>query len=254
MDPSLHSTRKVTARLEISSAQLAASLDSRLYDERLSERDIAVGCAKACHWGLASVIVRPEHLPAATSVLAGSKVGIATALGWNEDDSEPTHPMAMLDEAHALAAAGATELGVVASSRRLAADHGALFRETLDGLVTAMTPLGVRLRLIADTESLTYAQVRDACIGATDAYVWMVQGGSWRGRRAGLTEIQLMRSALPSDVLLKWTEPVRRVETMLLCIALGIDRFNADVDELMQSAIRSEWHGPLTIPQPGVDF
>ena len=240
--------------MQISTSQLASTLDSRLYDEQLSERNVAIGCDRARHWGLASVIVRPEHVRCAAAELHGSTVGLTTVVGWNADDSEPTLLEETLDEASRLVAEGATELGLVATAGRLRLDGGAQFTQTLTGLVDAMTPSGVRVRLITDTESLTSSELRDACDLAAEAYVWMAQGGSWRGRRADLTEIQLMRTSLPMDVLLKWTEPVRRLETMLVCIALGIDRFNGDVEDLMQTATRAQWLGPLVIPQAGVDF
>ncbi|KQZ87689.1 hypothetical protein ASD62_19340 [Phycicoccus sp. Root563] len=246
---------RTPVRREITSAQLASRLDSRLYDEHLSDRDVATGCDRARHWGLASVIVRPEDVPLAAAELTGSMVGCTTVVGWNADDSEPMHLEASRDEACLLVAAGATEVGLLATAPRLRVNAGALFKETLTGLVDTLTPMGVRVRLILDTESLTASEVRDACDLATAAgSVWMAQGGSWRGRRADLPEVQLMREGLPRSVLLKWTEPVRRLETLLLCIALGIDRFNGDVEDLMQTAVRAEWLGPLTIPQAGVDF
>ncbi|WP_406830508.1 hypothetical protein ABEG17_16135 [Pedococcus sp. KACC 23699] len=254
MEQSPTGRRKIPQRVQISRVQLASSLDSRLYDDHLSERDIATGCARARHWGLASVIVRPANLRLAAAELSGSTVGCTTVVGWNADDSEPMLPMETLEEAHRLVAAGATELGLVATAGRIRRNGGAPFTETLTGLVDAMRPLGIRVRLVTDPESLTSSELRDACHLAAETYVWMAQGGSWRGRRADLAEIQLMRASLPMDVLLKWTDPVRRLETLLLCIALGIDRFNGDVEDLMQAATRAEWLGPLTIPQAGVDF
>jgi deoxyribose-phosphate aldolase len=61
----------------------------------------------------------------------------------------------------------------------------------------------------------------------------------------------MMRDALGPDVLLKWTQPVRSLETMLLCIAEGVGRFNGDVRRIMASAQYSARLGPLTVPVPG---
>ena len=63
-----------------------------------------------------------------------------------------------------------------------------------------------------------------------------------------------MRDALPVAVLLKWTQPVRSVETMLVAMALGVGRFNGDVPAPLTSTQCSSEFGPLMLPIYGVDF
>lgn len=246
--------QQLTARLKISARQVAAALDARLYADDLSDAQLQRRCLEAHQWGLAAVIVRPEQVPAAAIALRGRPTGIATALGWDDGDERSLDAAALVSGARKLAASGATELGVVATASRLSVAQSDKFEDGLGILVETASALGVRVRVIVDTGELTSAHLQDVCRAATNAYVWMVQGGSWRGQRTSLSEIEQMRRDLPGDVLLKWTAPVRRVETLLLCIAFGVDRFNADVNPLMASAIRAEWHGPLEVPKPGVDF
>lgn len=251
--PSPEVAHSPTPRVQITTRQLARSLDSTLYHRDRTEDDVRRGCAEAARWDVASVIVRPEHLHAAADTLRGTDVGLASALCWLEDASETTDPTALLHKAHVLAAAGATEVGLVANHSLLAAGGVDLFEESLSALVSATRPLGVRVRLIIDTTSLSRGAIHHVCGVAARACAWMVQGGSWT-TRARLTDVQLMRASLPRDVRVKWTEPVRRLDTMLLSMALGVDRFNADVASLMASATRAELSGPLTIPRAGVDY
>jgi hypothetical protein len=63
-----------------------------------------------------------------------------------------------------------------------------------------------------------------------------------------------MRAALPDDVSLKWTFPVRSLDSMLICIAEGVDRFNGDPEALLKSAERHTALGPLIVPVRGLDY
>lgn len=117
-----------------------------------------------------------------------------------------------------------------------------------------MTDRDVRVRVILDTEELTSQRITMTCAQVVEAGAWMVQGGSWRGPRTGFTQVALMRKALGPDVLLKWTQPVRSLETMLLCVAEGVGRFNGDVDLLMAAAQRGTELGPLSVPLAGTDY
>ena len=81
-----------------------------------------------------------------------------------------------------------------------------------------------------------------------------MQGGSFHGDRATVTQIEVMRDALQGGVLLKWTQPVRSVEMMLVAMALGVDRFNGNIPDLLSSAKLSSATAPLMLPIYGVDF
>jgi hypothetical protein len=47
---------------------------------------------------------------------------------------------------------------------------------------------------------------------------------------------------------------VRSIEMMLLCMSLGVGRFNGDIPVLLAAAKRSSQLGPLMLPIYGVDF
>ncbi|MGZ4553618.1 MAG: hypothetical protein ACXVXQ_09040 [Mycobacteriaceae bacterium] len=111
-----------------------------------------------------------------------------------------------------------------------------------------------RVRLLLDTTSMTEAKISSCCARVAAAGAHLVQGGTFRGDRTGFSHIELMRAALPPAVLLKWTHPISTLETMLVCIALGVDRFNGDPAALLAAAQRSAATAPLTLPKQGLDF
>lgn len=241
------------ARRQLSVADVAAHLEHRLYALPPTPDAIRRGCANAVRDGFAAVICRPERVAEAARNLDGTGVPVVTAVGWNLPDSAALDTPTMLEEANALAAQGASEVALVATQARMEGGGVAFTRQTA-ALVAAMTQRDVRVRVILDTEQLAPEHITLACRQASEVGVSMVQGGSWRGQRTGFSQVEMMRDALGPDVLLKWTQPVRSLETMLVCIAEGVGRFNGDVDRIMASAQYSARLGPLTVPLPGTDY
>jgi deoxyribose-phosphate aldolase len=251
-DPARPATSR---RRTLSLGQVAARLEHRLYLSEPTSEAVHEGCALAIRHGLSSVITLPEVVPAASQYLAGTPVGVVTIPGWRNGEVEPLSSRALLAEGRRLAGEGATDLGMIANAEQLAAAAGREFADDVTALVEAMRPCGARVRVVLDTDGASPDASAAACelLGTTG--IWLVQGGSWRGTaRTGLSRIQLMRAALPDDVSLKWTFPVRSLDSMLICIAEGVDRFNGDPEALLKSAERHTALGPLIVPVRGLDY
>jgi deoxyribose-phosphate aldolase len=251
-DPS----RPITSqRRTLSVVEVAARLEHRLYLSEPTRQAVHDGCALAIRHGLSAVIARPEVVLTVGLHLAGTSVGVVTIPGWHNGDVEPLATKALLAEARRLAADGATDVGVLANVERLKADDGRRFADDVTALVEAMHACGARVRVVLDTDGLTPDATVAACelLGATGA--WLVQGGSWRGTaRTGLSRLQLMRAAMPDEVRLKWTFPVRSLDSMVICIAEGVDRFNGDPESILENAARRIASGPLVVPDRETDY
>lgn len=255
-DMAIHGHRPfVVGRRLLTVGEVASRLEHRLYASGESHQALHEGCAfAACH-GLSSVIVLPGLVATVAAHLAGGSVGVVTVPGWRSAGVvESLSTPALLAEAGSLAAQGATDLGVLAKPDLLSADDAQQFAHDVTALVEAMQPRNVRVRVILDTDGLTSHATAAACklLGSTG--VWLVQGGSWRGARTGLSRIQLMRAALPDEVRLKWTFPVRSLDSMMVCIAEGVDLFNGDPQSLLKDAAERIAVGPLPVPVRGVDY
>ena len=244
---------RVRSRRTMSVAGVAAHLDHRLYLAPDLPGATERGCLDAAQAGFAAVICRPENVGAAARSLTGTAVAVATAVCWGTPHTEVLDTDGLIGEALLLADEGAHEVALVATKVRMGVGGGEFERQTTS-LVASMEQRDVRVRVILDTEDLTSQDIVSACRRASDAGVWMVQGGSWRGQRTGFTQVRTMRHALGPDVLLKWTQPVRSLETLLLCVAEGVARFNADVGPLMVAARRSAILGTLNVPLAGTDY
>lgn len=248
-------TPLVQRRRTLRVGEVAARLEHRLYLSGPTSQAVHDGCALAVRYGLSSVIARPEVVASAGRHLAGTSVGVVTIPGWSDDCVEPLATKALLAQARRLAADGATDLGILADLERLRDGDGHAFAHDVTALVEAMHGCGARVRVVLDTDGLTPEAITATCqlLGATGA--WLVQGGSWRGTaRTGLSRIQLMRAALPDEVSLKWTFPVRSLDSMMICIAEGVDRFNGDPEAILENAARRAACGPLVVPSPETDY
>ena len=234
--------------------EIAARLEHRLYFSEPTRQAFRDGCEFAISQGLSGVIVRPEDVPMVGRYLAGTSVSVVTIPGWRDGEVEPLATQALLAEARRLSDVGATDLGVLANVERLRADNGRQLAGDVTALVEAMKGCGVRVRVVVDTHELTVDATAAVCevLGTTGA--WLVQGGWWCGARTGLSRMQLMRAALPAEVRLKWTFPVKSVDSMMICIAEGVDRFNGDPESLLKDVARRATVGPLVVPVPGVDY
>ena len=241
-------------RRVVNLGEVAARLEYRLYLSAATPQALRDGCCFAVRSGLSSVIVLPEDVPVVGRHLAGTSVGIVTMPGWHHGGVDRLTAEQQVAEARRLAAEGASDMGVMASVDQVTGDGRGHFADHVTSLVEAMSTCGARVRVILDIEGLAPEATAGACelLGSTGA--WLVQGGWWAGVRTGLSRVQVMRAALPQQVTLKWTFPVRSLDTMMICLAEGVDRFNGDPESLLADAARRIEVGRLVVPIRGADY
>ncbi|GAB3449342.1 hypothetical protein GCM10027517_35460 [Phycicoccus ginsengisoli] len=237
-------------RGRVTPAEVLALLELRLYRGR-GERPptsaaVVLGCALAAEWNVGAVITPPEHVRTASTTLAHRGPVLVTGLGVGTSPPRP-----LLAEARDLIRDGAHDLAVTATSSRIEADLTGLVQETTEvaGFATAV---GARVRVVVDTEGLARRALLDACEQLAHTGAWLLQGGLWRSALPSFADVKAMRRAIPEHVLLKWTAPMTRVDTLLSCVAAGVDRFSVDdVPGFMAHTIAHAELGPLIVPGAG---
>src|SRR6476661_4093813 len=245
--------RVALEREVVTADSVAAALEHRLHRPDIDQGQLRRGCDYAAEMGLAAVLCRPEHVATAARRLTGSGTAVVTAVAFHDSTVRHHDPVDLAAEALGLVDAGASEVALVVAPG-LDGDCLHLISEQVAAVVEAVSPEARTVRVLLNTTDASRELLSDctALVGA--AGVTLVQGGSFHGDRATFSQVEAMRQALPPAVLLKWTQPVRSIEMMLVCMALGVDRFNGDVPELLKSARRSSQRGPLMLPIYGVDF
>ena len=238
-------------RGELSVEQLAGMLEHRLDWDHLNEDEFIAGCQYAANAGLAAVLCRPEQVPLASGALAGAKPRIVTALRYHDRDAPSRDLDTLTSEALDLADQGADELSLVGAFGRVPTE---LLMEQLEAVREAVDPLGVAVRVVMDCKDLPLDEVSATSARVGRAGVATVQCGAIHGDPPSFMCVEVMKDALPDSVLLKWTQPLKSLEALLVCVSMGLDRFNADPKKLLKAAKRAAELGPLTVPTPGLDY
>jgi deoxyribose-phosphate aldolase len=246
--------RAALEREVVDTDSIAAALEHRLYPAEVDRGGVRRGCDYAAEVGLAAVLCRPEHVAIAARRLTGSGIPTVTALAFQDAQPQRREPADLAAEAVELMSAGASE---VALSVAPGLDgQGCLDRigDQVQAVVEAVVPERRTVRVILNTTDVCKEQMSACTQMLGSSGVALVQGGTYLGDRATFSQIEAMRHSLPAHVLLKWTQPLKSVEMMLVCMALGVNRFNGDVRALVDSARRSSQLAPLMVPVHGVDF
>lgn len=253
LDAEWRGSRVRLDREVVSRESIADALEHRLFGPEIDLGQLSRGCDYAAEVGLAAVLCRPEHVARAARRLLGSSTATVAPLAF-DDPTRQQDPATLAAEACELVSAGASEVSLMVAPGldRVGCLH--LIRDQVDAVVEAVTPQGASVRVGLDTTDATKDAVRQCTAVVAARGAALVQGGSFRGGRVTFSQIEGMRRALPAQVLLKWAQPVRSVETMLVCMAMGVSRFNGDIPALLKAAKRQTQVAPLMLPIPGVDF
>ena len=238
-------------REELTLEQLAGMLEHRLHFDHLTEDEFVAGCQYAAKAGLAAVLCRPEQVPLASRVVADATPRIVTALGYHDRDAPSRSLDTLTSEALRLADQGADEVCLLGSPERVPTQ---VLVEQLEAVREAVDPMGVAVRVMLDCTDVPLGEVSAASARLAAAGVATMQCGGLHGEPPSFVCVQAMRDVVPDSVLLKWTQPVKSLEALLVCVSMGVDRFNADPAKLLRTAKRSAELGPLTVPAPGLDY
>lgn len=232
---------------ELTVTQLAGLLEYRLHWPHLNADEFVAGCQYAAKTGLAAVLCRPEQVPEASQVLADAKTKIVTVLDHHDANGHPHDLDALTDQALALTDQGVDELGLAAAPGRVTTQQ---LMEQLEAVRDAVDPAGVTLRVLMDCHNRPLPEISALSTHLGVAGVAMVQCGTTHPDPPSFECVQAMRDALPQWVLLKWSQEMKSLAALLVCISMGLDRFNTDPKKLLQAAKRSAALGPLVVLQP----
>jgi deoxyribose-phosphate aldolase len=253
-DPGRKPQHDARGRRVLKLADIARVLEHRLHHPSIDLQALRAGCRYAIEHGLGAVTCRPEHVTEAAKILRDTNVGLIAGLDFDHRHTGDVDEQAWTDQARRLSGEGASELAVIANAERLSPDRQAGFVAAVQRLASLQGQCGFRLRVHLDATGLSDAAIAAACRVFAACGVWMVQGGTWLGERVAFRHVTLMREALGPGPLLKWTNPVSSLHVLLLAIAEGVDRFNADVADILSDASWQECLAPLTVPLEDVDY
>ena len=241
-------------RRSVSVDEIRKMLEMRVYGPDVPTHEVTRQSRQAALLRIAAVICQPEHVRAAAQAVAGTEVDVCTAVDFHAPRAPLAHPTTLAEETLRLVDAGSTSVALMVTQQRLEVDGGRAFARALGAVTTAACSRGATSRAIIDPMSRDCRQALAAARLCADAGVSLIQVGCWDGPRASFDTLNLFREMLGPDIALKWTTPVRTIDLLLLTMAEGANRFNCNVQALIQEAEdRAPWL-PLVVPNRGWDY
>lgn len=135
-------------------------MDHALLDPALTEDQLRDGCLMAIEYDVAAVIVRPCDTDVALRSLRGSRVALASTVGFPHGSQNTA---AKLYEARDLMRRGVQELEAVITIAKLVARQWIYVETELLQLAEAARTEGVRLKVVLETPLLSEEQKIVAC-------------------------------------------------------------------------------------------
>lgn len=203
-------------------SDLAGCIDHTLLAPDASADDVARLCAEARLHGFAAVCVNGVHVRACVEHLAGSRVAVASVVGF---PLGAMHPEAKRAEALRALEDGARELDLVQQIGALCSGDEVLVERDLHGVCETARAHGALVKVILETALLTEAQKVRACELARDAGAAFVKTSTgFAGGGATVEDVALLRRTVGAALGVKASGGIKSAEDARRMIAAGATR------------------------------
>ncbi|KAA9129998.1 deoxyribose-phosphate aldolase [Microbacterium caowuchunii] len=221
--------------LEITEAQLAATIDHAILKPEFTRADVDAELSIAREWGVFSVCVRPSDIPHAVDQLAGSGVAVGTVIGFPHGT---TSTAAKVAEARAAIEAGATELDMVVNIGWLRSGFDDAVVEDIRAVKDAAGSLV--LKVILETSLLDEEQIaRGSRLTEAGGADFVKTSTGFAGGGATVPHVRLMRENVSDAVQVKASGGVRSLATALEMLDAGATRLGTSGSATILGELRS---------------
>jgi deoxyribose-phosphate aldolase len=206
----------------MTSAQLAAALDSTNLRLDASAADITALCHEAAKHRFACVMIYPASVPLAASVLAGSGIKIGTVIGFPSGRFSTSAKAAEIDAMHA---AGAHEVDIVMNYAALRDGDFKLVDTELRALVQRAHNHGQLVKIIVETCYLDADQRLTALRLCEDARADFIKTSTGFGSAgAKIEHIAAWAAARRGTIQLKASGGIKTLADACALLAAGATR------------------------------
>jgi deoxyribose-phosphate aldolase len=204
--------------------QLAKTIDHSLLRPELTDQDVIEGCALAARYHVASVCVKPYHVPLAVERLKGSDVAVGTVVGFPHG-AHTTQTKVF--EAQKALKDGAVELDMVINIGALRSGKTDYVREDIRAVVEAARGRAL-VKVILENAYLTDEQKVQGCKLVEQAGADFVKTSTgFAPSGATIEDLKLMRASVGPQVQVKAAGGVRSLDAILAVIDVGVTRVGA---------------------------
>ena len=224
-----------------SPAPVARAMDHAVLKPQYADSDLEQQAAMCVARGVGCLCVRPVDVAAATRLVAGSPVVVASVVGFPHGSHRPEVKAL---EARLAVDDGARELDMVLAIGRLISGDEAAVRDDIAAVVAAARPHGVLVKVIFETCYLTPEQIVTACRLSEEAGADFVKTstgfGVHPGGATGATPeaVRLMLDSVGGRLGVKASGGIRTWDESVMYLAMGCRRLGVgDAAAILDGAV-----------------
>jgi deoxyribose-phosphate aldolase len=201
---------------------IASFIDHTVLKQATSGADINKVCTEAAQFGFATVCIPPVYVAAAAEKLRGTKVGVATVIGF---PFGYTYIDIKRTEAAEAVRNGATELDMVMSVGALKNGDEDYLKREVASVLEVSKKAGVLLKVIIESGILTNEEIIRCCDLYKNFEVdFLKTSTGFAEKGATVQAVQLMRQHLPSSIQIKASGGIKTLAFAKELIAAGATR------------------------------
>lgn len=220
-------------------------IDHAVLQPTATDADVIAACRICDDAGVASICVKPCHVPLAAQELAGSKVLVSTVIGFPHGGTSTATKAA---ETRTACEQGTKEVDMVANLGKALSGDWAYVEADIRAVVEAARAHGAITKVIFETGILPNDDVKIGLCRASEAagaaFVKTSTGFGYAKNAAGALEatgatehdIQLMRSTCGPAVQVKASGGIRDLESARRLVALGATRLGTSATQALAAA------------------
>jgi deoxyribose-phosphate aldolase len=234
--------------MTLTTAQLAAALDSTNLRLDATTADVIALCAEASFHRFACVMIYPASVPLATRALAGTGIKVGTVIGFPSGRFSTAAKAAEID---AMAAAGAHEVDIVMNYAALRDGDLASVDAELRALAQRAHNHGLLVKVIVETCYLDADQRLTALRLCEDAGVEFIKTSTGFGVAGARVEhIAAWAAARRDKIQLKASGGIKTLADARALLAAGATRLGTS----NAAAILAEFAGAAPAATPGAGY
>lgn len=223
--------------------QLAKTIDHSLLRPELTQADVIAGCDLAARYHVASVCVKPCHVPLAIKQLASSDVKVGTVIGFPHGGHTTFVKVA---EAKDAMANGAEELDMVLNIGELRSGNYDFVSKDIRAVVFAAHGRAL-VKVIFENAYLNDEQKKMACQLSEQAGADFVKTSTgFAPGGATLEDVRLMRANVGPHIQVKAAGGVRTLDAALAMIDAGVTRMGATATAVILDEFKQRQSGNNT--------
>lgn len=238
---------------EWTAREIASRIDHTVLAPDTTREMIEKACALARTYGFKAVFTNPYWSPAVAELLEGSGVAAGISAAFPLGSVSTASKVAEVLDAVQRIGDRPCAVDMVTNLSLLKEKRYDTYTRDIKAVVAAVAGSGIIVKAILETSLLTEDEIRAACGCAAEAGVNYAKTSTGRAGPPKLTDIRVMRAALPPEIGVKFSGfgTHNAPELAFLAFTLGADVLGSPQGDVLVEALTGRYAGLHASVAPG---